>query len=347
MKDFTSTASWETLVRRATILERVRTFFAMHHFLEVETPILSQDMVVDRYIDPICAEGRFLQTSPEFAMKRLLASGMERSEAMRKAGFRGLWQCCKVFRQDESGTLHNPEFTMIEWYHLDHDFESGVKFLSDFSELLFARGAAKRVTYATAFETEFGVDPHRVTAIQLRTIADEHHIAYPDDYAQKIIADGTDGSDGCDSKAFDAAEVRDLWLDLLLSERIQPKLGKRRPTILTEYPASQAALAQTRNDAQGRRVAERFELYLDGVELANGYHELLDPTILRERNRANNRIRRDESRMELPEDSRLLAAMESGLPASTGCALGFDRAVMLALNAPQLADVIPFPWERA
>ena len=344
MNDFTSTASWETLVRRAAILESVRGFFAEHHFLEVETPILSQDMVVDRYIDPICAESRFLQTSPEFAMKRLLASGMERSEAIRKAGFRGLWQCCKVFRQDESGTLHNPEFTMIEWYHLDHDFESGMKFLSDFSELLFARGAAERMTYATAFETEFGVDPHRVTATQLRKIADEHHITYPDDYAQKILAYG---SDGCDSKAFDAVEVRDLWLDLLLSECIQPKLGRRRPTILTEYPVSQAALAQTRNDAYGRRVAERFELYLDGIELANGYHELLDPTILRERNQANNRIRRVESRSELPEDSRLLAAMESGLPASTGCALGFDRAVMLALNAPQLADVISFPWERA
>ncbi|MDD3469295.1 MAG: EF-P lysine aminoacylase EpmA [Thermoguttaceae bacterium] len=337
MNEFASTASWDHLVRRATMLERVRHFFAVHGFLEVETPLLSQDTVVDRYIDPLRAEGRFLQTSPEFAMKRLLASGMDRSEAMRKAGFRGLWQCCKAFRQDESGTLHNPEFTVIEWYHLDHDFESGINFLSDFSELLFNRGPAKRITYAAAFEAEFGMDPYRVTALRLRKIADENHIAYPEDYAKKIT----------DEKILDSAEIRDLWLDLLLSERIQPKLGSQQPTILTEYPASQAALAQTRNDAHGRLVAERFELYLDGVELANGYHELLDPAILRDRNRENNRIRRGESRMELPEESGLLAAMESGLPASTGCALGFDRAVMLALKASRLADVIAFPWERA
>jgi elongation factor P--(R)-beta-lysine ligase len=325
LNDFRPTASWQNLRLRAELLARVRRFFDERGFLEVETPLLSADVVVDRHLDPIAVTladdprrvgaGRqmWLQTSPEFGMKRLMAAGGE-----------AIYQITRSFRAGEVGRLHNPEFTMVEWYRRGDDFQVGMQLLSDLTEALFHRGPAERLTYADAFRHSLGVDPHRATIALLAEVAQREGLSAGPSFAS---AD------------------RDAWLDLLLVERIEPALGRGRPTILCDYPASQAALAQLR--AGDPPVAERFELYLDGIELANGYCELLDPAALRCRNAEVNLERIRAGKPGLPEESRLLAAMDEGLPPCTGVALGFDRAVMLIVGATSIAEVLAFPIDRA
>lgn len=320
--DFRPTASWKSLRLRAELLRRVRRFFDERGFLEVQTPILSADTVVDRHLDPFAVEvpegpgqcRRFwLQTSPEFGMKRLLA-----------AGATAIYQVARVFRRDERGPLHNPEFTMVEWYRAGDGIAEGMRLLSDLAEVLLGRGPAEPIAYAEAFRRHLGLDPHAATSEELAAAARRAGVPAPESLAR---------------------DDRDGWLDLLLAERVQPHLGRGRPAIVHEYPASQAALAQIRPGPPP--VAERFELYVDGIELANGYHELLDAAALRQRNRENNALRVRDGKPALPEESRLLAAMEAGLPPSTGCALGFDRAAMLAAGASCVDEVIAFPFERA
>ncbi|HEY5313543.1 MAG TPA: EF-P lysine aminoacylase EpmA [Pirellulales bacterium] len=321
--DFGPTASWPMLELRARLLATVREFFASRAFLEVETPLLSADVVVDRHLEPFetrlenhpGSAGRrlFLQTSPEFAMKRLMA-----------AGGQAIYQITRAFRQGESGRLHNPEFTIVEWYRRGDGLAEGMALLSDLCQTLLGRGEAERLTYRAAFQQFAEVDPLADDVATLRGRLQSRGIAVP---------------------ASLAADDRDGWLDLLLVELVEPHLGRGRPTILNDYPPSQAALAAIR--PQDPPVAERFELYVDGIELANGYHELLDPAVLRERNRQNNLLRQQDGRTALPEDSRLLAAMEHGLPPCSGVALGFDRIVMLAAGASSLADVLAFPIDRA
>jgi lysyl-tRNA synthetase class 2 len=186
--------------------------------------------------------------------------------------------------------------------------------------------AAERISYAELFDRVVGIDPHNADGRQLAAIA------------KKL---------GVESPASLSLEDRDGWLDLLMIERIQPHLGQARPTLLYDYPASQAALARIRHDEGKPPVAERFELYIAGVEIANGYHELLDPAELRARNARVNAQRRADGKPPLPEESRLLAAMESGLPPSVGVALGFDRLLMAALGAKTIAEVMAFPFDRA
>lgn len=246
-------------------------------------------------------------------MKRLLAAG---------AG--PIYEVARVFRVDELGPLHNPEFTLIEWYRPGDTLEQGMQFTSDLSEQLLGRGPAERISYREAFLKYVGLDPHTTDAAQL---------------AAKVK------SLGIESPASMTMDDRDGWLDLLLVEKIQPRLGVERPALLYDYPASQAALACVRQDDPP--VAERFELYVSGIELANGYHELLDPQELRTRNRETNQLRCNEGKATLPEESRLLTAMEAGLPASVGVALGFDRLVMLAAGAKSIAEVMAFPFDRA
>ena len=323
--DFRPTADWYALRRRAELLARLRVFFSTRGFLEVETPLLSADTVVDRHLDPLVTKVAgidgtlYLQTSPEFAMKRLLAAGRGDENAPT-----AMYQVARAFRDGEVGRLHNPEFTMIEWYRAGDSMADGMTLLSDLAETLLERGAAERITYAGAFQRHLGVDPHSATGEQLASVAKEHSVAVP---GSLEMAD------------------RDGWLDLLLVECVAPKLGARQPVIVFDYPASQAALAKIRRD--GVPVAERFELFVDGVELANGYHELTDADELLQRNRDVNRQRAADGKPELPEDSKLLAAMRIGLPDSTGVALGFDRLVMIALGAKSLAEVMAFPIERA
>jgi lysyl-tRNA synthetase class 2 len=292
--------------------------------LEVETPVLSADTVVDRHLDPFSftfglgggQRTLWLQTSPEFAMKRLLAAGAE-----------AIYQVNRVFRQDERGPLHNPEFTLVEWYRRGDDLAAGMKLVSDLCEALLGRGPAEPLSYGEAFERYVGLDPHTASIEEL--IAAARKCGSPPESLSK--------------------EDRDGWLDWLLTERVQAHLGVERPVLLYDFPASQAALAQVRPNAGGARppLAERLELYVSGWELANGYHELLDADELRRRNARANELRRADGKPPLPEESRLLAAMEHGLPPAVGCALGFDRLVMLAAGTKSIDEVIAFPWERA
>ncbi|MEX2138397.1 MAG: EF-P lysine aminoacylase EpmA [Pirellulales bacterium] len=323
--DFLPTADWTRLRLRAQLLDRVRAFFNERAFLEVETPILSHDVVVDRHLDPFTTilyadpqhpdigERLFLQTSPEFAMKRLLAAGGE-----------AIYQVTRAFRNGgERGRLHNPEFTIVEWYRTGDGLPEGTQLLSDLADVLLARGPAEMVSYREAFERHAGVEPHVESVEELIAAAARHQIAVPSGLARD----------------------RDGLLNLLLVELVEPRLGHGRPTILFDYPATQAALARVRNDPHP--VAERFELYVDGIELANGYHELLDAAVLQRRNAEANAQRLADGKPPLPNESRLLAAMEAGLPPCTGVALGFDRVVMFAARAQSIDDVIAFPIERA
>lgn len=328
--DFGPTASWDNLRLRADLLKRTRAFFEQRGFLEVETPLLSRDTVIDRHLDPLPVklfddarqpqqgERFWLQTSPEFGMKRLLAAGSP-----------SIYQITRAFRGGgERGELHNPEFTILEWYGLGHDYAAGMQFLSDFAEHALQRGPADRMTYRQAFMHFAKVDPISATFDELQSALDR---ALPDNLVGSLAEESQDS---------------DLLRDYLLTLVVEPKLGRPRPTILYDYPASQAALARVREES-GAMMAERFELYVDGIELANGYHELLDAGALRGRNKANNELRRADRKYTLPEESRLLAAMEHGLPACAGCALGFDRLVMVALGAKSIREVIALPVDRA
>lgn len=308
---------------RARLLGEVRRFFSDRGFLEVETPLLSADVVVDRHLEPL--ETRlpgwpdqdgvrlFLQTSPEFAMKRLMA-----------AGGQAIYQITRAFRQEEIGRLHNPEFTIVEWYRRGDGLAEGMELLSDFCQAMLDRGQAERLTYREAMQRHAGVDPLLDDVATFRARLQSHSIAVPESLGD---------------------DDRDAWLDVLLTELVEPHLGRQCPTILHDYPPSQAVLAVVR--AEEPPVAERFELYVSGIELANGYHELLDPVVLRRRNRENNQLRQRDGRRPLPEESRLLAAMEHGLPPCAGVALGFDRLVMLAAGAQNLAEIMAFPIDRA
>ncbi len=323
--DFRATADWQSLRRRAELLNQLRQFFARRDFLEVETPLLSADTVIDRNLDPIPVTlfndprepdgGRtmWLQTSPEFAMKRLLAAGAER-----------IFQVTRAFRGAEVGLHHNPEFTIVEWYRVGDAMASGMDLLADLASELLSAESVARTTYAEAFQRHADIAPHSASVEQLAATANSRGIAIPDDMP-------------CDD--------RDEWLNLLHAMLVEPHLGVECPEILYDYPASQAALAQVRND--NPPVAERFELYVNGVELANGYHELLDADVLRKRNRKTNGLRQNDGKPKLPESSRLLDAMDHGMPACVGVALGFDRLVMVATGAKNISEVVAFPIDRA
>lgn len=317
-EDWRPTATWETLRARAELLARLRRFFDERGLVEVETPILSLDTVVDLYIDPFGlldpATGRtlWLQTSPEFHMKRLLAAG---------AG--SMYQISRVFRREESGPHHNPEFTMAEWYVPGHGLDEGIGLLADLAQELFRADSVDVVRYRDAFASATGLDAWEDSIEALRTCAERSEVPAP----------ATLGDD------------RDGWLNLLFAELVQPELGLERPIVVSHYPPSQAALAETFDDPYP--AAGRFELFYRGVELANGYRELLDADELLRRNALNNRVRDERGGGVLPEESRLLDAMNAGLPASAGVALGFDRVVMLALGKTSIQEVLAFPWDRA
>ena len=329
--DFRPTASLDTLRLRAKLLAFTRRFFDDSGYFEVDTPILSHEQVIDPNIEPFVVssstrEQAFLQTSPEFAMKRLLASGAD-----------SIYQLGKVFRRGELGRLHNPEFTMLEWYHVGdthHDqmtfvekfvtaFGTEVERLSSSSPQSSTRTPQlfERLTYDQAFERHAGSKVLARTTTEIVALARRLGVSAP----ESLLPDDRDG-----------------WLNLLLAERVEPHLGHDRPTFVFDYPASQAALACVRG-AGHTAVAERFELYVNGIELCNGYHELTDADELR------SRIGREAVANEthLAEPVRLLAAMESGLPACSGVALGFDRLLMLCLGLDSLRKVIPFPFEVA
>lgn len=323
--DFRPTANWDRIRLRAELLKRTREFFDSRDLLEVETPLLSAETVVDRHLHPpkfeLAGLPCYLQTSPEAAMKRLLADAAIVGNAAR----RGIYQITRSFRGEEVGQLHNPEFTIVEWYRSGDTYQQGMDLLAELAIVLLKTESTERISYADAFDKYVGICPHTTTGPELF------------DFAKSLNIESAD--------LFDPAD-RDSLLDLLLVERIQPHLGRERPTILYDYPASQAALAETRREDH-YEVAERFELYSAGIELANGYNELRDAAELRRRIARANEERTADGRTPLPEPTRLLTAMESGFPPTVGCALGFDRVVMLAAGATNIKDVISFPFDRA
>ncbi len=313
-------ASWQNLRLRADLLDRLRSFFRARNFLEVETPLLAADVVIDRGVEPFrtttaadphgpdTGESLWLQPSPEAAMKQLMAAGGE-----------AIYQVTRSFRQGEQGRLHNREFTLVEWYRRGDTMDEGMATVSELCDELLGRGPAERVSYRDAFLRFAGIDPFVAETRELADLAKARSAAVPDSLG----------------------DHRDEWLDLLLVELVEPHLGLDRPTILYDYPASQAALARVRDGEPP--LAERFELYVDAVELANGYHELTDADELRRRFRALNGERTAQGKPMLPEASGLLAAMDAGLPDCTGVALGFDRVVMLAVGANSIAQVMAIP----
>jgi lysyl-tRNA synthetase class 2 len=314
------TASPAALRRRAEALRYTREFFAARGVLEVETPALVNTPVSDvnlgsaRVTLPGRDEPCFLHTSPEYAMKRLLA-----------AGSGDIYQLCHVFRGGERGRLHNPEFTMLEWYRLGFTLEDLAREVAALVRGLLGREdlPVEMVTYSDAVRTHGGFDPLEAPLPELRRAA---------------------GALGLDDASLNTAS-RDELLDLVMGARVGPALGAAALTFVHRYPASQAALA--RLDAGDPRVALRFELYHQGVELANGYHELASGTEQRARFAADLEARRGRGLPVEGLDEHLLAALDAGLPECAGVALGFDRVLMLACGADRIDDVLTFPVERA
>ena len=322
--DWRPTARLDVLALRARVLAAVRGFFAEAGVLEVETPVLSFSGSTDpalaslstTYTGPAAPHGStlWLQTSPEFAMKRLLA-----------AGSGPVWQLSRVFRDGERGSRHNPEFSLLEWYRPGVSLQGLIDEVTALlRRVLGGDLREERLTYAEAFGRALGVDPHRAAVGTLQVAA---------------VRAGIAGAGNLQLPS------RDAWLDLLMTHCVEPSLGTDGIAVVHDYPASQAALAIVREGEPP--VAERFEVYVRGVELANGFHELADATEQRRRFEADNVRRRSAGLPTVPIDERLLAALESGLPDCCGVALGVDRLVMLATGAQRIDEVIAFPLERA
>lgn len=316
--------SIKALKERAAMVASIREFFRLRNVIEVDTPGLSLAAVTDPHLDSLSCQYRlsgdsqprslYLQTSPEYAMKRLLA-----------AGSGPIYQISKAFRNDSAGRYHNPEFTMLEWYrpgfsHLDLMIE-----MDALLRKVLHCEIAQCVSYAELFQQYCGLDPHQTSIKALQAFAAQNDlIVHQADTLQDLTT----------------------WLQLIMQAFIEPHLGfDHRPTFVTDFPADQAALAKIHPGPPP--LAERFEVYWRGMELANGFHELLDPQEQRRRLMADNAWREQHGKVAMPIDERFLAALEHGLPACAGVALGVDRLVMAALSADSLADVLTFPIERA
>lgn len=313
-EDWRPTVAAGLLKARATLLNDVRGFFGALGVMEVETPLLSGAGNSDPQIQSIrTGDGGYLRTSPEFALKRLLA-----------AGSGDVFELGKVFRGGESGHAHNPEFTMLEWYRTGfnyHDLMSEVAALVlHCSHGRFDDWQVKRLSYRDLFDNYVGLDPFTADVRILSTVAGDH------------------GVTGIELE-------RCQWLDLLMSLVIQPALPEQQLTFVFDYPADQAALARVRQDTPP--VAERFELYLGRTELANGYQELTDAAEQQRRFNADNETRNRRGQESYPVDEHLITALEHGLPECAGVALGVDRLLMALCGAHDISEVIAFPASRA
>ena len=303
--------------QRATMLERARSFFRSRAVLEVDTPALSRCTTTDPNIESLRVAGPrgatlYLQTSPESFMKRLLADG-----------YPDIYAICRVFRDGESGRLHQPEFTMVEWYRhglgLDEMIGETVAFIAHVLRQP-ALAEADTLEYETAFGRFAGIEPFSASLDELADAA-----GADTDLRESIGAD------------------RDAWLDLLLSTRVAPNFADRQLTVLRHFPVTQAALART--CPADDRLADRFEVFHGGMELANGFVELRDADEQRRRMQADLASRHAAARRPVPLDEPLLAALESGLPACAGVAVGFERLLMLATGAGNIRDVITFAFD--
>ncbi len=308
---------------RADLYADIRAFFAQRGVLEVETPILSRAGNTEPNIESFCTHfnghvdagprERWLRTSPEYALKRLLAEG---------AG--DCYELGRVFRNGEAGRRHNPEFTMLEWYRVGWNDQ---RLAAEVVELVTAACAGRKInthvlsiTYEMLFKQTLSLDPFRASIEDLRA---------------PLAGQGIDGN----------GLSRDDWLDLLLTHCIQPHFPRERITVVHDWPASQCALARIRPG--NPPVAERFELYLGAYELANGYHELTDADEQRARFDNDNHRRRERGLRELPIDEAMLAALAEGLPACAGVALGIERLLMCLAATDDIRDVLAYGFDTA
>ena len=327
-------AAISTLRARSQLTHSIRQFFLSQGYWEVETPLLSSDVCVDLWLDPVAVPvgagvpPRYLQTSPEFAMKRLLVAGAD-----------SIFQFTKAIRSLERGPRHNPEFTMLEWYRVgDTDGDQMAFTEALVRHAVLAAGLTNRLIpcprvlpvapffrmpYDLAFENAVGTRVLKLSVSQLRELADSLGVRV---HSPETLD-------------------RDAWLNLLLAERVEPWMATQGAMFLHDFPASQSALARVREEDPP--VAERFELYISGVELCNGYHEITDADELRIRMERQAALRVREGLSALPTHSHLETAMRRGYPASAGVALGYDRLLMWLWGCERIDDVIAFPWERA
>jgi len=322
------TASWQpsasiaNLLKRAAIVAEIRRFFSDRGVLEVETPTMSQATITDihlfpfetRFVGPGTAEGMtlYMMTSPEYHMKRLLA-----------AGSGPIYQMGRSFRNEEAGRYHNPEFTMLEWYRPRYDMYRLMNEVDDLLQQILDCDSAETVSYQQVFIRHLDVDPLSADKAQLREAAAKLDL----------------------SNIADEEEDRDTLLQLLFAMGVEPHIGREKPTFVYHFPATQASLAEI--STEDHRVAERFEVYYKGVELANGFRELTDGNEQRQRFEQDNRKRAARGLPQHPIDNNLLDALKHGMPECSGVALGVDRLIMIALGADSIADVLAFPVTRA
>lgn len=308
----TSPASKVLLQKRAQMLSEVRAFFAARNILEVDCPALTQNAPIDEHIDVMSVslssgEKRYLHTSPEYGMKRLLA-----------AGSGDIYQLSHVFREGECGALHNPEFTMAEWYRIGMPLNQFIDETVDFITLFLGKLPVEYQSYETLFKTHTGIDYTKSNQEELLEYLKAHQVSLSSDWD------------------FDSLQ------QLIISTFIEPLLGKNSLFVLTDFPASQAALARING-----KIAERFEIYHQGIELANGYHELADAKQQRLRFINSNEKRIKNGKDPLPLDDYLINALAQGFPDCCGVAAGFDRLLMLKLKENNVAAVLPFHWDFA
>ena len=319
MSQWLPSASPESLAARADLLQVLRHFFRDRGVMEVDTPLLSQGTVPDPGIDVFRLPGggdepdRYLQTSPESAMKRLLA-----------AGSGDIFQICKAFRQGEAGRHHNPEFTMLEWYRVGWDHAALMREVAELLGTVLSSDGWQVWPYRALFVELLGVDP----------LDEQTSLATLTDLAQCRIGSVPEGLD------------RDALLDLLMSHCIEPEISDWGVVFITDFPLSQAAMARSISVGDAN-VAARFECYVHGKELANGYWEQIDADALSAQLQAENTRRRQRGMPERPMDERLLAAHRHGLPDCAGVALGVDRLLAVKLGAESLEETISFGWDSA
>ena len=317
MVDWKPSASLQNLQQRAYVLAKIRRFFSERAVLEVETPLLASSTVPDVYIESIAAQvvkdnssrKNFLQTSPEFFMKRLLASGSG-----------SIYQIAKAFRQEEKSARHNIEFTLLEWYRLSYSLDQLMAELEELVQEVLSCGPISRLSYREIFRQHLQINPHEISLEELQKLA-----------KSEIDLSGSDLS-------------KTDYLQLLLSNSIEPKLPPY--CIIYDYPLEQAALAILATDEHGVVVAKRFELFGHGMELANGYFELSDAAEQRARFEKDNAARKEKGLQAHDANEKLIAALESGLPSCSGVAVGVDRLLMLLVDAKHISEVISFDSER-
>lgn len=314
------TCTLQTAQTRAQMYTTIRQFFAERQVLEVQTPVMSQAGNTDIFLQSVSSnvtvadhsKTYYLHTSPEFAMKRLLAAWQV-----------PMYQICPVFRDNEIGSRHNIEFTMLEWYRPNFSLDELAKETNDLvSAVLGYPVIFDHYRYVDAFMDFVKIHPFNASCDTLKAIAKDNGLN------------------------IDLGEDHQGWLDLLFSHLVEPNLGKALPTLIYDYPVATAALAKTVTDKDGNRVARRFELYINGLEIANAYDELADGQALRLRFNEDNVARKKRGLPVMPIDENLLAACDA-LPACSGIALGIDRLLMIKTGKTHIRDVIAFPTPHA